>query len=117
MTMRRYALAFFASLGLCFVAVAHMTPATSEVAAGPQAPAIRPGTARVWFLRAQDSPRGNVQAAAPIIFANGASVGNLPVNSGFSRDFAPGIYRFTVEAYGLPTAQATTIQVAAGTET
>lgn len=93
------------------------TPGTSAVAAGLQAPAIRPGTARAWFLRAQDSPRDNVQAAAPIVFANGAPVGNLPVNSGFFRDFASGTYRFTVEAYGLPTPQATTIEVAAGTET
>jgi hypothetical protein len=118
--MRRYALPFLAFLGFYFVALTQGIPVTPAVAAAAQAaaaqePAIRPGTARVWFLRAQDSPGGNVRAAAPTVFANSAPVGDLPVNSEFFRDVAPGTYRFTVEADGLPTAQATTIQLAAGT--
>ncbi|MBV8524470.1 MAG: hypothetical protein JOY71_20485 [Acetobacteraceae bacterium] len=54
---------------------------------------------------------------APVIFANEAPIGNLPINSKFFRDFAPRTYRFTVQAYGLPTPQATTLQLAPGTET
>ena len=115
--MRKYALPRLAFLGLCFAALTQGVPVTTAVAAAAQAPANRAGTARVWFLRASDSPGGNVQAAAPTVFANGAPVGDLPVNSEFFRDFALGTYRFTVEAYGLRTPQAATIQLAPGTET
>jgi hypothetical protein len=38
------------------------------------------------------------------------------VGSSFFRDFSPGSYTFTVEPYGLPTPQATTVQLAAGTQ-
>lgn len=116
--MKRSILARPTLLGLCLFALTASGAMTTAVAAEAQAqaPAIRSGMARVWFLRAQDSPRGNVQAAAPTIFANGAPIGNLPVNSKFSRDFAPGTYQFTVQAYGLPTPQATTLQLAPGTE-
>ena len=34
----------------------------------------------------------------------------------FSGDFAPGSYEFTVQPFGLPTAQATSLQLAPGTE-
>ncbi len=51
-----------------------------------------------------------------MIYANGAPFANIPQGTGFYRDFAPGAYRFTVEPFGLPTGQATTIQLAAGTE-
>jgi len=51
-----------------------------------------------------------------MIYANGAPVATIPQGSGFYRDFAPGAYQFTVQPFGLPTAQATTVQLAAGTE-
>lgn len=114
--MRKYGLAVLILLGLCLFALAESSAPEMAAAAATQAPEIKPGVARVWFLRAQDSPRGNVQAAAPVIFANEAPIGDLPVNSKFFRDFAPGTYRFTVQAYGLPTPQATTLQLVPGTE-
>ena len=75
--------------------------------------------ARVWFLRGWDAPSGQgyVYGAAPTVFANGASVGDIPLGSSFFRDFSPGTYSFTVEPYGLPTPQAATVQLAAGTQT
>jgi len=51
-----------------------------------------------------------------MIYVNGAPFANIPQGTGFYRDFAPGTYRFTVEPFGLPTGQATTVQLAAGTE-
>jgi hypothetical protein len=75
--------------------------------------------ARVWFLRGWDAPSGQnyVFGADPIVYANGTAVGSLRVGTSFVRDFAPGTYTFTVQPYGLPTPQATTQQLAAGTQT
>jgi hypothetical protein len=80
-----------------------------------QPPTIAPGMARVWFLRPSGAPLNN--GAAPVIFANGAAVGDIPPNSDFFRDFPAGAYRFTVQSYGLPTPQVDTVQLAAGTQT
>lgn len=52
-----------------------------------------------------------------MIYANGAPVGNIPAGSVFFRDFQLGIYRFTVQPYGLPSSQADTVQLAPGTQT
>ena len=83
-------------LGLGLLVLANLVPQTAAAAQAP-------GTARVWFLRSAGSLNGNVWAAEPEICANGAPVGDLPVGSKFYRDFRPGTYRFTVQAYGLPT--------------
>lgn len=115
--MHRRALVLLTFLGLWVLAFTQNTPAAGPDAVEGQAPTPARGLARVWFLRASDSPRGSVQAAAPTIFANGAPVASLPVNSKFYRDFAPGTYSFTVQSYGLPTDQAATVQLAAGTQT
>jgi len=74
--------------------------------------------ARVWFFRGWDAPSGQgfVYAASPMIYANGAAIGDLPVGSAFFRDFPPGTHRFTVEPYGLPTPQATTLELTPGTQ-
>jgi len=81
-------------------------------------PPMPSGAARVWFFRGWDAPSGQkfVYAASPIVYANGAPVGDLPVGSAFFRDFPPGTYKFTVEPYGLPTPQAVTLQLAAGAQ-
>lgn len=50
-----------------------------------------------------------------MIYANGAPVAAIPLGTGFYRDFAPGTYQFTVQPFGLPTGQATTLQLAPGT--
>jgi hypothetical protein len=103
-------------LALSVVMLADCAPQATVTASQAQIPAIAPGTARVWFLRGWDAPSGQgfVYAAAPVVFANDAPVGDIPVGSDFFRDFPPGTYRFTVQPYGLPTPQATTVQLAAG---
>ena len=106
-----------ALLGLCFAALANLAP--QPVAAAPQAqiPALAPGMARVWFLRPAGSLNGNVWAAEPMIYANGAAIGDIPAGAEFYCDFQPGTYSFTVQSYGLPTGQADTVQLAPGTRT
>jgi hypothetical protein len=117
MTMRRYRLAVGVLLGLSLVAFVDCAPRATGTTAASQIPAIEPGTARVWFVRASDSPIGYVQAAAPMIFVNGSPVASLPIETSFFRDFAPGTYNFTVEPYGLPTAQVETVRLTAGRQT
>jgi len=73
--------------------------------------------ARVWFLRGSITPAGSVQAFSPMIYVNGAPVAPIPLATGFYRDFAPGTYKFTVEPFGLPTAQASIVDLAPGTQT
>ncbi len=116
--MSKYALAAPVLLVACILVLADCTPQAKVTTSQAQIPAIAPGTARVWFLRGWDAPSGQtyVYAATPSVFANGTLVGNLPVGSSFFRDFSPGTYTFTVEPYGLPTPQATTVQLAAGTQ-
>jgi hypothetical protein len=115
--MRRYRLVTLTLLGLCLAAPADLAPEAVAAAAGAQKPAIAPGMARVWFVRPAGSLNGNVWAAAPTIYANGAPVGDIPAGNVFFRDFRPGSYRFTVQPYGLPTGQADTVQLAPGTQT
>ena len=63
--MRKYGLAVPLLFGLCLFPLAESAAQEMAADAAAQTPAIRPGMARIWFLRAQDSPRGNVQAARP----------------------------------------------------
>lgn len=117
--MSKYALAAPVLVVACLLTLADCTPQAKVTAAQAQIPAIAPGTARVWFLRGWDAPSGQgfVYGAAPVIYANSAPVGDMPTGSSFFRDFPPGTYSFTVEPIGLPTAQAATVQLAAGTQT
>ena len=115
--MRRYRLKKPALLGFCFVLLANLAPQTIAAAAEAQTPALAPGMARVWFLRPAGSLNGNVWAATPEIYANGAAVGEIPAGTDFYRDFPPGTYRFTVQPYGLPTGAADTVWLAPGTQT
>jgi hypothetical protein len=116
--MGRYSLAVPLVLALVLVTLSDCAPQATNTFSQAQIPAIAPGTARVWFLRGWDAPSGQgyVYAATPIVFANGVSVGDLPVGTGFYRDFSPGTYSFTVQPYGLPTSQAANVQLAAGTQ-
>ena len=104
--------------GLCLAALLGCAAETTTTASQSPPPPPAPGTARVWFLRGWDSPSGEgyVYAAAPVVFANGAPLGDLRTGTEFFRDFPPGTYKFTVQPYGLPTTQETTVQLAAGTE-
>ena len=117
--MSRYGLAVGLSLAIDLVTVANCAPEATVTSSQAQIPAQAPGTARVWFFRGWDAPSGQkfVYAAAPELYANGAPLGDLRVGTSFFRDFAPGTYTFTVQPYGLPTPQATTLQLAAGTQT
>src|SRR5438874_1918400 len=115
--MRRYRLVTPGLLGLSLIALAELTSTSMGVAAEAPNPATAPGMARVWFLRPAGSANGNVWAAAPMIYANGARIGDIPEGIEFYRDFRPGTYSFTVQPYGLPTGQADTVQLAPGTQT
>jgi hypothetical protein len=115
--MRRYHFITPALLGLSLVVLADFPPQAAATAAKPQTPAVAPGMGRVWFLRPAGSTNGNVWAAAPMIYANGAPIGDIPAGTEFYRDFRPGTYSFTVQPYGLPTGQADTVELAPGTQT
>jgi hypothetical protein len=115
--MRRYRILTFALLSLFVGTLASLAPAPTAAAAEPSAPAMAPGTARVWFLRQEGSLNGNVWAADPEVYANGTPVGDIAAGSKFYRDFRPGTYRFTVQSYGLPTGAADTVYLAPGTQT
>ncbi len=110
--MPRRHLSLLLVLGLCLAAFAACAEATTTVSPG-QVPPAKPGMARVWFFRGALTPQfGAVTAFDPVIFANGAPVTAIPPGTAFYRDFAPGTYRFTVQPLGLPTAQATTLELA-----
>jgi hypothetical protein len=115
--MRRYRFVTPGLLGLSLIALAELTSTAVGVAAEAPTPATTPGMARVWFLRPGGSANGNVWAAAPMIYANGARIGDIPEGSEFYRDFQPGTYSFTVQPYGLPTGQTDSVQLAPGTQT
>ncbi len=116
--MARYVLAVSLSLVLAVVELSGCTPQATVASSQDMIPAMAPGMARVWFLRGWDAPSGQsfVYGAAPIVSANGAPVGGIPVGAAFFRDFPPGTYSFTVEPYGLPTPHQITVQLAAGTQ-
>jgi hypothetical protein len=113
--VRRYRLAIPYIVAVCLIALSACAQ-TAPTITQSQVPPVKPGMARVWFLRGSISPQfGAVQAFSPEIYANGAPVATIPVATGFYRDFPPGTYRFTVQPFGLPTPQATTLQLAPGT--
>lgn len=113
--MRRNAVTMPILLLLGILALTACAPPAPTISQA-QLPPIRPGTARVWFLRGSVTPWGAVQAFAPMIFVDGAPVAKIAVGTEFYRDFAPGTYRFTVQPYGLPTGQTTVLNVVPGTE-
>src|SRR5215472_4738852 len=82
----------------------------------PQAtvPALQPNMARVWVLRQPNALGGNVAAADPMVYANGAALGQSAQGTAFFHDFQPGTYRFTVQPYGTPANLVDTLQLAPG---
>lgn len=115
--MRRHRLTLPLLFGLLLAALVGCAQPTTPTISLAQVPPVRPGMARVWFFRGSISPQfGAVQAFSPMIYANGAPIAAIPVATGFYHDFAPGDYRFTVEPLGLPTPQATNLNLAAGTQ-
>src|SRR5271166_4080684 len=79
-----------------------------------QAAALAPGTARVWVLRQADPLQGNLEAARPMVFANGAPIAESKEGTVFFHDFPPGTYKLTVQAFGTPAKQSDTVQLSAG---
>ena len=114
--MGRYGFAVGLLLAIGLATVADCAPEATVTASQSQIPSLAPGMARVWFLRGWDAPSGQkyVFGADTAVYANGATVGSLRTGTSFFRDFAPGTYTFTVQPFGLPTAQATTLQLTAG---
>jgi hypothetical protein len=91
--------------------------ATSPGSSAPplaQTPTLAPGMARVWFLRQANPPAGAIEAATPMVFANGVPVAESRQGTAYFHDFPPGTYRLTVQAFGTPAGRADTLQLAPG---
>jgi hypothetical protein len=104
-------------LGLYVIALASCTPQPTAATSQGQPSALDPSMARVWFFRQSDPQRGNVEAGAPIIYANGAPIGEIREGTAFFHNFRPGKYRFTVQPFGTPSREHDTLQLAPGTQT
>ncbi|MBV8507170.1 MAG: hypothetical protein JOZ11_15350 [Alphaproteobacteria bacterium] len=102
------------ALGL--LAFGGCTPQDKVATSQARLPPAEPGTARVWFFRQMDPISGNVEAAGPIIYANGAPVGQIEQGTAFFHNFPPGKYRFTVQPFGTPTREHDTLQLEPGTQ-
>jgi hypothetical protein len=114
MNWHHHGIPFVFSLALAVLG-AMPVPATAAPDAGP--PAVSGGAARVWFLRPLDGTNGDVEGAAPEIYANRTPIAALPAGSKFFRDFPAGTYQFTVQPYGEPTGAADSVRLAPGSET
>ena len=104
-------------LGLFSLLLPSCAPSGSGLQSYAPVAAQPAGTARVWFLRTKDPQE---QFGDPIIYANSNQVGRSVPGIAFYHDFAPGIYAFTVQSYGLTAGQPIqkdTVQLAPGTQT
>jgi hypothetical protein len=100
---------------LITVLVGCATPPTGT-ASSASAPALQPGMARLWVLRQPSAPGGNVAAADPMVYVDGAPLARSAQGTAFFHDFQPGTYRFTVQPYGTPANLVDTLQLAPGTQ-
>ena len=109
---------FSAQMWVCFGLLVLAGCAAQPAGTASQAPipALQPNMARVWVLRQPSSPGGNVAAADPMVYANGAPLAQSAQGTVFFHDFQPGTYRFTVQAYGTPANLVDTLQLAPGTQ-
>jgi hypothetical protein len=115
--MRKYRISPPVGFCLGFLALAGCAAPPGRTASQAAAPALQPDLARVWVLRQPTSPGGNVAAADPMVYANGAPLAQSAQGTVFFHDFPPGTYRFTVQPYGTPANLVDTLQLAPGTET
>jgi hypothetical protein len=110
--MRRIRPTALTLLGL--LALAGCAGQTAAPALQAQAPALEAGMARVWFLRQADPPAGNIEAARPMVYANGVAIADSKEGTAFFHDFPPGAYKFKVQAYGTPAGESDRLQLAPG---
>ena len=104
-------------LGLGLFVLAGCGPQSRVATTQAQVPPVEPGMARVWFFRQQTDPvAGNVVAGDPIIYANGAPIGQIEQGTAFFHNFPPGKYRFTVQPFGTPTREHDTLQLVPGAQ-
>jgi hypothetical protein len=88
--------------------------AQAQIAAQPaQLAPPPPGLARVWFLR-QYQPSENL--STPMIYVNGAPMTPSQPGTIFYRDFAPGVYTFSVDSCGADVNQFPTVRLAPGAQ-
>jgi hypothetical protein len=81
--MGRYGLVMPLLLALGVVALSDCAPQATVTSAKEQIPAIAPGLVfRGWDSL---SGQGFVYGAAPVIYANGAPIGDIPTGSSFFR--------------------------------
>ena len=116
MTTRRYHT--LTPIGLCvgLLGLVACAPQPTGTASLTSAPTLQPSMARVWVLRQPSAPGGDVAAADPMVYANGAPLSQSPQGTVFFHDFQPGTYRFTVQAYGTPANLVDTLQLGPGTQ-
>ena len=112
--IRKYRILTPLWFGLGLLALADCAPQPAGTASQASAPALQPGMARVWVLRQPSAPGGNVAAADPMVYANGAPLAQSAQGTAFFHDFSPGTYRFTVQPYGTPANLVDTLQLAPG---
>jgi hypothetical protein len=112
--MRRYRRSLIKWLVPCVLMLAGCTPQSPPTASQAQAPAIPPGMARVWVLRQQDPPQGNLEAARPMVFANSVPLAESQEGTVYFHDLRPGTYKFRVQAFGTPAKESDTVQLAPG---
>jgi hypothetical protein len=117
MMMRRIRPTAATLLGLGLLVLAGCAGQATPSAPQAQIPTLGPGMARVWFLRQADPPAGNLEAARPMIYANGAPIAESKEGTAFFHDFPPGAYKFKVQPYGTPTGESDRLQLAAGMQT
>ena len=114
--MRRYRFSTQICFSLGLVVLAGCAGQPTGTASPAPVPALQPSMARVWVLRQGNAPGGNVAAADPMLYANGAPVARSAQGTVYFHDFQPGTYRFTVQAYGTPANVVDTLQLAPGTQ-
>jgi hypothetical protein len=98
------------------LALAGCSTEPSRTALQAPVPTPQPNMARVWVLRQPSAPEGNVAAAGPMVYVNGAPLSRSAQGTVFFHDFQPGTYRFTVQPYGTPANLVDTLQLAPGTQ-
>src|SRR5215471_12277605 len=116
MMMTNYRFSAWTAFCLGLLELAGCAAQPTGTASLASAPALQPGMARLWVLRQPDSPGGNVAAADPMVYVNGAPLARSAQGTVFFHDFQPGTYRFTVQPFGTPANLVDTLQLAPGTQ-